>query len=167
MHTFNYRFDTKHGPIFGDFAEAGLRRLFLFDVERKHEYPDLAESIPEGAQAHALNETLARYFAGAPEDFAALTLSLVGTEFQRRVWDGALRLPWGKTETYGALTAALGLSRESARAVGAALGANPVCLLVPCHRFLGADGALTGYAGGLAWKRRLLEIEGSLLPMGH
>jgi len=166
MHAFNYRFDTPDGPIFGDLSDAGVRRLFLYGAEREDEFPALGEIPADVALARALDTALTRYFEGAPEDFAAIALLLEGTDFQRRVWDGALKVPWGQTATYGALTAALGLGRESARAVGAALGANPVCVLVPCHRFLVADGSLTGYAGGLAWKRRLLEIEGALLPMG-
>lgn len=104
---------------------------------------------------------LERYFAGErPErDFA---LAPRGTAFQRAVWQALLELPYGKTTSYGALAATLGC--RSARAVGAAVGRNPVSLIIPCHRVLGADGELTGYAGGLERKRALLALEGAALP---
>jgi O-6-methylguanine DNA methyltransferase len=83
---------------------------------------------------------------------------LRGTPFQRAVWDALVAIPAGETRTYGALAAALGRP-AAARAVGAACGRNPIGLLVPCHRAVGADGSLTGYAWGLARKRWLLERE--------
>lgn len=165
MPEFNYRFDTLHGPLLGVLEASGVARLFLYESSAAVTVPEHRVDTTFDSLARRLDTALARYFAGEAEDFAEIPLHLVGTDFQQRVWAGALTVPWGQTATYGELTAALGLARESARAVGAALGANPVCLLVPCHRFLGANGSLTGYAGGLAWKRRLLEIEGSLLPM--
>lgn len=79
-----------------------------------------------------------------------------GTAFQRRVWDALLAIPYGETRTYGELAAALG---SSARAVGSAVGKNPVSVIIPCHRVLGAGGSLTGYAGGLDRKRALLALE--------
>ena len=81
-----------------------------------------------------------------------------GTAFQRRVWDALLAIPYGETRTYGELAAAL---RSSPRAVGSAVGKNPISVIIPCHRVLGADGSLTGYAGGLDRKRALLELEAS------
>lgn len=167
MPAFNYRFDTAHGPLLGVLTPQGLATLYLYGAERTQEVPHHAHAPDLAPLARDIDAALARYFDGVEEHFSGIPLHLAGTDFQRRVWEGALRVPWGQTATYGELTTTLGLGRESARAVGAALGANPVCLLVPCHRFLGADGSLTGYAGGLAWKRRLLEIEGALLPMGQ
>lgn len=96
------------------------------------------------------------YFEGRIPDFVP-GLDLRGTPFQRRVWQALLDIPYGKTLSYGALARAV--SCTSARAVGAAVGRNPISLIVPCHRVLGAGGALTGYAGGLERKRWLLQLE--------
>ncbi|MDO4972698.1 MAG: methylated-DNA--[protein]-cysteine S-methyltransferase [Eubacteriales bacterium] len=99
------------------------------------------------------------YFAGENPDPTALPLSPKGTAFQLRVWRELRRIPYGETESYGALAARLG---SSARAVGSAVGRNPLSILIPCHRVLAADGSLTGYAGGLENKAKLLRLEGSL-----
>lgn len=96
------------------------------------------------------------YFAGERPDVADVPLMPRGTAFQRRVWDALLAIPHGETRTYGELAAELG---SSPRAVGAAVGRNPISVIIPCHRVLGADGSLTGYAGGLTRKRSLLELE--------
>ena len=102
------------------------------------------------------------YFAGRVPDFAP-PLRLIGTPFQKAVWELLLTIPYGETRSYGELAAMLaearGLRRASARAVGAAVGRNPISLIIPCHRVLGSDGRLTGYAGGLERKRALLELE--------
>lgn len=87
-----------------------------------------------------------------------------GTPFQRQVWDLVFRIPWGRTRAYGALAEALGDPKKT-RAVGTANGANPFALVVPCHRVIGADGSLVGYAGGLHRKRRLLAHEGAISGM--
>jgi methylated-DNA-[protein]-cysteine S-methyltransferase len=100
---------------------------------------------------------LAAYFDGRGQSFA-LPLDLRGTPFQRRVWAALLQIPWGETETYGSLSAAIGRP-EAIRAVGRACGRNPLPLIVPCHRVVAADGALTGYLGGVETKRRLLTLE--------
>ena len=107
---------------------------------------------------------LEAYFAGKVPDFTP-PLRLKGTTFQKAVWELLLTIPYGETRSYGELAAQLaeayGLSRVSARAVGAAVGRNPISIIVPCHRVLGANGRLTGYAGGLARKRALLTLEGA------
>ena len=101
---------------------------------------------------------LERYFAGDPGAFD-LPLDLSGgTDFQRSVWQALAGIPRGATTSYGALSRHVGRP-EAARAVGAAVGRNPLTIILPCHRVLGADGALTGYAGGLARKRALLQLE--------
>jgi methylated-DNA-[protein]-cysteine S-methyltransferase len=92
---------------------------------------------------------------------ASLPLDAGGTPFQQRVWQALRAIPPGQTSHYGALARALGLPR-AARAVGAAVGRNPLSVIVPCHRVLGKDGALTGYAGGLDRKQRLLQHEGAV-----
>lgn len=102
---------------------------------------------------------LVEYFAGRRRVFD-LPLRPAGTEFQRRVWEVLETVPWGTTTTYGAIAARLGLPPGASRAVGAANGANPLPVVLPCHRVIGADGTLTGYAGGLERKALLLRLEG-------
>ena len=103
---------------------------------------------------------LDEYFAGTRTEFD-LPLHLVGTTFQRGVWQGLLRIPFGQTRSYGELAAEIGLDpRTSSRAVGAANGRNRIAIVVPCHRVIGADGSLTGFAAGLDRKRFLLGPRG-------
>ncbi len=97
------------------------------------------------------------YFAGTLTRFS-LPLEFVGTEFQRRVWHALLTIPFGQTRTYGQIAAQIG-SPSAARAVGAANGKNPISIVAPCHRVIGSNGALTGFAGGMEAKSRLLEME--------
>ena len=117
------------------------------------------EHAPE-AFAHAVAQ-LDAYFRGELTDFD-LGYAAPGTDFQRRVWDEIKKIPYGSTTTYGKITAALGLDRAQARAVGGAVGSNPLGIVVPCHRVIGANGSLTGYAGGLENKETLLVLEGVL-----
>lgn len=105
---------------------------------------------------------LDRYFAGEHPDPADLPLAPKGTAFQQRVWRELLTIPYGQTESYGALAARLG---SSPRAVGSAVGRNPLSILIPCHRVLGADGGLCGYAGGPENKKKLLMREGILFSI--
>jgi methylated-DNA-[protein]-cysteine S-methyltransferase len=102
---------------------------------------------------------LGAYFAGELRAFS-LPLAPRGSEFQRKVWAALAEIPWGATSTYGALARRLGAPHH-ARAVGQANARNPLSILVPCHRVVGASGALTGYAGGVARKRWLLAHEGA------
>jgi len=97
------------------------------------------------------------YFAGEKPEVSALSLSPKGTAFQQAIWRELLRIPYGTTETYGSIAEGLG---SSARAVGRAVGRNPLSIFIPCHRVLAADGSLTGYAGGLENKEKLLRLEG-------
>ena len=103
---------------------------------------------------------LRAYFAGRLRDFC-LPLDIEGTDFQKRVWRQVAAIPYGETRSYLQISTALG-SPGAVRAVGAANGANPVPIVVPCHRVIGAKGKLVGYGGGLALKRRLLELEGAM-----
>ncbi|MET8471426.1 methylated-DNA--[protein]-cysteine S-methyltransferase [Streptomyces sp. NPDC006422] len=103
----------------------------------------------------------AAYFAGELKEFE-LELKPEGTEFRRRVWDALDDVPYGATATYGEIAARIGASRAAVRAVGGAIGANPLLIVRPCHRVIGADGSLTGYAGGLERKVDLLTLEGAL-----
>lgn len=105
------------------------------------------------------------YFAGREPDFMP-SLHLIGSKFRLSVWKHLLEIPYGETITYGEIAkmiaGEMGLERMSAQAVGGAVGHNPVSIIVPCHRVIGADGSLTGYAGGLDKKVRLLTLEGVL-----
>jgi methylated-DNA-[protein]-cysteine S-methyltransferase len=101
---------------------------------------------------------LAEYFAGERTDFD-LETTTAGDEFQRRVWELIERIPYGQTTTYGEIARELGDEPTLARKVGGAVGRNPLSVIVPCHRVVGKDGKLTGYAGGLERKRFLLELE--------
>ena len=106
---------------------------------------------------------LERYFAGEPHTFE-LPLDLVGTPFQRRVWEELRTIPYGETVSYGELAGRIGSPGE-AREVGAAVGRTPTPIVVPCHRVIGADGSLVGYGGGLERKRALLDLEQGVLPL--
>ncbi|MEV0634448.1 methylated-DNA--[protein]-cysteine S-methyltransferase [Streptomyces sp. NPDC050619] len=106
-------------------------------------------------------EQLAAYFAGELKEFR-LELRSEGSEFRERVWAALDTVPYGATTTYGEIAARIGAPRAAVRAVGGAIGANPLLILRPCHRVIGADGSLTGYAGGLERKTRLLALEGAL-----
>ncbi|MBN0044658.1 methylated-DNA--[protein]-cysteine S-methyltransferase [Streptomyces actuosus] len=109
----------------------------------------------------AAGEQLAAYFAGDLEEFS-LPLRPRGTAFREQVWAALDTVPYGATATYGEIAARIGASRAAVRAVGGAVGANPLLIVRPCHRVIGADGSLTGYAGGLERKVRLLSLEGAL-----
>ncbi|MEU1868744.1 methylated-DNA--[protein]-cysteine S-methyltransferase [Streptomyces sp. NPDC019793] len=110
----------------------------------------------------AAEEQLGAYFAGELTEFR-LPLRAEGTAFRERVWAALDEVPYGATATYGEIAARVGASRPAVRAVGGAIGANPLLILRPCHRVVGADCSLTGYAGGLERKTRLLSLEGARL----
>jgi methylated-DNA-[protein]-cysteine S-methyltransferase len=105
---------------------------------------------------------LSEYFAGERKMFD-LPLAPKGTAFQLKVWLALRRIPYGETRSYGEIAAELGLAPTASRAVGLANGANPLPIVVPCHRVIGANGALTGFGGGLERKRFLLDLESQLL----
>jgi methylated-DNA-[protein]-cysteine S-methyltransferase len=113
--------------------------------------------VRDDERVRIAREQVAEYFAGGRRDFD-LPLDPAGTPFQQRVWRALREIPFGETRNYGAIARRLG---TSARAVGRANATNPLCLLVPCHRVIGADGSLTGYAFGEDLKRRLLRHEGA------
>jgi methylated-DNA-[protein]-cysteine S-methyltransferase len=103
---------------------------------------------------------LQAYFNGKNPRAKGIPLAPAGSAFRQAVWKALLKIPYGKVSTYGALAGRLGC--KSAQAIGGAVGHNPISILIPCHRVVGADGSLTGYAGGLDKKRTLLTIEGAL-----
>ena len=148
--------DSPIGPLALVASDDALRAV-LFDAR---------SARPEG-RSRVLAEAarqLAAYFAGDLIEFD-LPLELSGTDFHRRCWLALASIPYGQTVSYGEQARRLGLGSESARAVGAANGRNPLPIVLPCHRVIGADGSLTGFGGGLEVKRFLLEHEGALLPL--
>lgn len=110
----------------------------------------------------AARDQLAEYFLGQRREFD-LPLAPRGTDFQQRVWLRLREIPYGETRTYGHLAAELGMPPGASRAVGLANGANPLSIVVPCHRVVGSDGSLTGFGGGIDRKRYLLDLESELL----
>ena len=142
-------------------TEHGLAGAW-FEGQKHHPLPLHAMRRPDDALLRRAADQLLAYFAGELEQFD-LPLDLRGTTFQRQVWAALLAIPTGTTTSYGALAASLG-SAAAVRAVGGAVGRNPVSLIVPCHRVVGIDGSLTGYAGGVERKRALLIREKALEP---
>ena len=157
--------DTRLGPVQAAFDRAGalvylgfggheFREALLAKVSGWNLAP---APVPELAH---LREQLDAYAAGQRRSFD-FPIRLHGSPFETRVWAALQRIPFGETRSYGQLAAELGDPNLS-RAVGRANGANPISILVPCHRVIGADGRLTGYAGGLDMKARLLRLEGAI-----
>lgn len=139
-------------------SDAGLRAV-LWPVERPGRVPlpdDRVERPDHPVLAWAVAQ-VREYLAGGRRTFD-VPLDLHGTPFQQKVWAGLLAIGYGETSTYGAEAARLGDARK-ARAVGAAVGRNPVSIIVPCHRVVGSSGSLTGFAGGLEAKTYLLALE--------
>jgi methylated-DNA-[protein]-cysteine S-methyltransferase len=122
----------------------------LTRAAESHEHPVLVETARQ----------LEEYFAMARKSFD-LPLDFGGTEFQRKVWNALLTIPYGETRSYGQIARQIG-HPDAVRAVGAANGKNPISIVVPCHRVIGSTGSLTGFGGGLSAKAQLLELEGAL-----
>uniref|UniRef100_UPI00333F4AE4 methylated-DNA--[protein]-cysteine S-methyltransferase n=1 Tax=Castellaniella defragrans TaxID=75697 RepID=UPI00333F4AE4 len=124
----------------------------------------LQASTPDGAVAlfHQTRRELSEYLRGARRVFD-VPLAPEGTPFQQAVWNAMRLIPHGQTVSYGELACMAGLESRHSRAVGAAVGRNPISILIPCHRVLAGDGTLNGYSGGLARKAQLLRIEGFVL----
>jgi methylated-DNA-[protein]-cysteine S-methyltransferase len=143
-------------------AGGGLTQV-LFETHRDGADPMLGRvrSAPRD-EGHpllrAVAAQLAEYFAGDRKEFD-LPLAPTGSPFQLRVWAALREIPYGSTVSYGEIARRLGLPPGGSRAVGLANGANPISIIVPCHRVIGADGSLTGYGGGLDRKRLLLDLE--------
>lgn len=149
--------ETELGPLLASASPEGLTAL-LWNAEQ----PVVHVRADGDRHIDQFVEELGEYLAGARRSFT-VALDPAGTPFQLQVWRALTGIPYGETRTYGAQAEAVG--RPSAvRAVAAANGRNPLSIVVPCHRVIGANGSLTGYAGGLEVKRRLLELEGALPP---
>jgi methylated-DNA-[protein]-cysteine S-methyltransferase len=139
-------------------ATDGVLTGLYMDAQRHRPDDDAFGVRDDGSAAFAdVVRQLGEYFAGERTDFD-VPLDLGGTEFQRRVWDALREIPYGVTWSYGQLAAHIG-SPGASRAVGLANGRNPIAVIVPCHRVVGANGKLTGYGGGLERKQQLLDLE--------
>lgn len=160
-------FDTPPDRMVTVVHEDGAVALLVFLNGRTPE-DQVAGFGPElewSAEACAhVTDAVGRWFAGDADAFEGLELRAAGTDFQQRVWREVRRVPWGATATYGEIAGRLGRPGAS-RAVGRANATNPICLAVPCHRIVSADGSLTGYGGGLATKEALLALESGQRPL--
>jgi methylated-DNA-[protein]-cysteine S-methyltransferase len=146
--------DTPLGPM--RLAARDGRLAGLWFRGQKHEPAPMPTDEPAPDLLRQVERWLEAYFSGDAAPLPALAPA--GTAFQQRVWDALLRIPAGSTLSYGELAAAIG-SPRSTRAAAAAVGRNPISLMIPCHRVVGANGQLTGYAGGVGRKHALLELE--------
>ena len=148
-------------------GEGYLRALDWDDYEDRlhklmHRYYGASAALRSGAAPDAVRGPLTAYFAGALQALGRIPAATNGTAFQHRVWTALRKIPAGTTLSYGALAKRIGHA-AAVRAVGLANGANPISVVVPCHRVIGSDGTLTGYGGGLERKRWLLAHEGVTL----
>lgn len=135
--------------------------VFANEIKRRY-----AQAKGSGAAQKHLVQAIAAledYFAGKRRDFSDLTLAPSGTEFQKRVWQALSKIPFGQTRSYGEIARIID-NPKGMRAVGLANGKNPIPVIVPCHRVIGANGTLTGFGGGLPTKKWLLEHEGISTP---
>lgn len=158
-------YDSPLGGMLLSADDKGLTGLW-FDGQKYFAYGLEELEACEEQENSILTEAkywLDTYFSGKEPDFA-LSISLSGTDFQKKVWGILCTIPYGKTMTYGQIAAQLaaeqGAAHMSAQAVGGAVGHNPLSIIVPCHRVVGANGSLTGYAGGIDRKIELLTLEG-------
>ena len=156
-------YDSPGGPLTLTSDGAALTGIY-FHKQRHGEAPD----GPLGTDRiiDATRKQLDSYFAGKRRMFD-VPLAPRGTAFQTRVWSALTKIPYGETKSYGAIANVIG-SPKAVRAVGAANGRNPIPIIIPCHRVIGANGSLTGFGGGMAWKELLLDLEkGALFPVGR
>lgn len=138
-------------------SDAGLRAILWPDDDPARVKFEMVPRLSSKPALDVVAKQLEEYFAGRRSTFD-VELDFKGTDFQRAVWKELTRIPYGRTTSYGELAKRVGRP-TGARAVGAAVGRNPISIVVPCHRVIGANGQLTGFAGGLPSKTRLLDIE--------
>lgn len=152
------RYESPLGPLLLAWEEEALTGLWM-----NREMPEQVSPVPE-----AVKQWLDNYFLGNPREIS-FPLKTKGTPFQQQVWQILRTIPFGQTRTYGDIAREMasltGKKNMSAQAIGQAVGKNPISILIPCHRCVGAGGKLTGYAGGLEKKVWLLEHEKSCLPL--
>ena len=154
------RIDSPLGTMLLAATARGLAGLW-FDGQAHHPGELSAPQDEQQAFIAQAREELSLYWRRGPRRAFAVPLDASGTPFQQTVWQALRRIPAGQTRSYAQLAQQAG-SPRALRAVGAAIGRNPLSIIVPCHRVIGSGGALTGYAGGLERKRSLLELEGAL-----
>jgi methylated-DNA-[protein]-cysteine S-methyltransferase len=154
--------DTPIGELRLAATETGLAAV-LFANQKDIAFPKREGSAKARAHLDKAVKALERYFEGKQTDFSGLTLAAEGTAFQKSVWAALARIPFGETRSYRDIACAIG-NPKGVRAVGLANGRNPLPIIVPCHRVIGADGSLTGFGGGLPTKKWLLEFEGLTAP---
>jgi len=147
--------DTPVGPLTLVATDGVLSGVYMH--EQRHRPLEETFGTRDDTQSGEAIEQLNAYFTGELREFT-VPLAMAGTDFQRRVWTELQQIPYGETTTYGELAERLGVP-SAARAVGLANGKNPISIIVPCHRVVGATGNLTGYGGGLPRKRYLLSFE--------
>lgn len=161
-----YRVKSPLGDIALRVEDDALTGVFF--VGQKY-YPSLLLAPDEGSVprvVHLAREQLAEFFSGERRVFD-LPLLMRGTPFQRQVWHELSLIPYGEIVSYGTMAKNMGLSRGHSRAVGTANGKNPISIIVPCHRVVGGNGDMTGYAGGIDRKRALLSLENAIgMPAG-
>ncbi|MHA7303807.1 methylated-DNA--[protein]-cysteine S-methyltransferase [Arthrobacter sp. TMN-49] len=152
-------FDSPLGMLTAVANDAGLQAVYMAEHKRRPAQETMGDRVA-AAQSPVLGQAaaeLAEYFDGSRHEFST-PLAPIGSPFQHRVWAALREIPHGEVRSYGELAAMLG-DKSMAQAVGSANGRNPISIIVPCHRVVGADGSLVGYAGGLARKQFLLEFE--------
>ena len=164
--------DVLHTPIgrlYLAVDQGGHLRVALFGesdaiVRRQlgRDYGARGFALETGSDPHGVTQSVRRYFSGTLDAIDAIPVATAGTSFQREVWHALREIPCGTTTSYGALARRIGRP-DAVRAVGHANGSNPVAVIVPCHRVIGANGSLTGYGGGIERKRWLLRHESGSL----
>jgi len=140
-------------------SNSGVREILINRKSESDNFSDMLQISPEEQKVANVFTQLKEYFNRQRKEFD-LQLEVLGTDFQKKVWDELIKIPYGETISYGELANRMG-DKNLMRAVAAANSANPIPIVVPCHRVIGADGSLTGYGGGLDVKQKLLELEGS------
>ncbi len=164
MKQYMWKYTSPFGQM--TMASDGENLIGLWFEQQKYFGATLSEDVME-EKLPVFEETirwLERYFSGEKPEMEELSLAPHGSEFRKEVWKILCQIPYGKVITYGEIARQIakerGLERMSAQAVGGAVGHNPISVIVPCHRVIGSDGSLTGYAGGIDLKKMLLEHEG-------
>lgn len=140
-------------------SNMGIREVLINKKQSPNSHSRATQASADGPKFINAFSQLREYFNRVRKEFE-LPLEIVGTDFQKKVWSELTKIPYGETISYGELAEGLG-DKNLMRAVAAANGANPIPIIIPCHRVIGANGSLTGYVGGIDVKQKLLELEGS------
>lgn len=163
-----YYYDTYHSPVGTLTVASDEKNIVGLWLDGQRYYMDILEGKEyqekETDAIRLAKNWLDRYFNGEKPEINELPIEFIGSDFRIQVWKMLAEIPYGKVITYGdiakQIAAQKGIPQMSAQAVGGAVGRNPISIIIPCHRVVGADGSLTGYSGGVKMKTKLLEIEG-------